>query len=190
MWRAKRKDSKSQKDGSRNEESEEEKGNNRSFADVVSGGYKKDKMENIGEVIETFWDGDKNNVSWLSKCAVGTLKRIDKVFRTNQRLVSRGYVFKASYLGEKFILWRFDSESACKSFINNRPLWEDNFSVMEEWSSKVVVEARPMWVNFLGVPMSYWNSEFFFQIGSKIGDPLLIDDETILKKKKIYLWGE
>ncbi|KAK4847470.1 hypothetical protein QYF36_002280 [Acer negundo] len=112
----------------------------------------------------------------------GTLRRFDKVSRTNQWLLNRGFAFKSSYLGDKFILWRFDSEQACLTFINNHFLWEDNFLDMEEWSTRVVVKARPMWINFLRVPMCHWNSDFFFQMGREIGDPLLIDVDTILKR--------
>lgn len=64
-------------------------GRTRTFVEVVSkggnmeipgvkGGETEDK-----EAKEVIWDGANDDGTWLSKCAVGVLKRFDKVFRVN-----------------------------------------------------------------------------------------------------------
>ncbi|KAI9160196.1 hypothetical protein LWI28_005955 [Acer negundo] len=37
--------------------------------------------------------------------------------------------------------------------------------------------------NAFGVPLCHWNSEFFFKIGKEVGEPLMIDDDTLFKRR-------
>ncbi|KAK3218944.1 hypothetical protein Dsin_012914 [Dipteronia sinensis] len=130
-----------------------------------------------------FWDGSKLEANWLSKCAVGVLKGFDNVSSVNYRLINRGVSFSASYLGDKFILWKFESEDDCLDFINNRFYWDDCFSLMEKWWFSLIARARPVWINFSGVPLSCWNSEFFMKLGRLIGHPLAIHEGTLLRRR-------
>ncbi|KAK1572422.1 hypothetical protein Q3G72_032449 [Acer saccharum] len=161
----------------------------RTFTEVVSGGgpggfsgAKVDAEESIN-VKEANWDGARDDASWLSKCAVGTLMRFDKVSKVNQHLANRGITFNSLYIGEKFILWRFNSEQDCEFFIKNSFIWEDSFLSMEQWSSSMVASSRLAWINIMGVPLCHWNSEFFIQMGNEIGESLLVDDDTLFKRK-------
>ncbi|KAK0576940.1 hypothetical protein LWI29_025604 [Acer saccharum] len=95
------------------------------------------------EMKQVFWEGSSEGQKWLNKCAVGTLRRFDKVSRVNRELQNRGIAFKASYLGDKFILWRFEDEQTCLSFIKNRSAWEDNFSSMSQWRATTVAKMKP-----------------------------------------------
>ncbi|KAK1550681.1 hypothetical protein Q3G72_023003 [Acer saccharum] len=57
-----------------------------------------------------------------------------------------------------------------------------------EWLNRCVVGTLKAFsgvasVNFRRIPLSFWNSAFFMRLGWTIGEPLLIDDETTLKKR-------
>ncbi|KAK1583841.1 hypothetical protein Q3G72_027518 [Acer saccharum] len=134
----------------------------RTFAEVVANGgrtkvisAKKGTEEN--EVKEVCWNGAYEDNTWLSKCAIRVLKRFDKYGVSNPK-------------------------KDCTSFIIDIFLWEDSFSIMENGSSKAVATSRIAWINFMGVLLSHWNSEFFFEIGKQV-EPLLIDDNTLFKRR-------
>ena len=160
----------------------------RTFAEVVAnGGHTKVTGAKKGtkkkEVKEVCWNGAYEDNTWLSKCAIGVLKRFDKVTKVNRRLANRGIIFNSMYLRDKSIVWSFESEKDCTSFITENFLWEDSFSAMEKGSCKVVATSRIAWINLMGVPLCHWNSEFFFEIGKQVGEPLLIDDDTLFKRR-------
>lgn len=54
---------------------------------------------------------------------------------------------------------------------------------MENWSFSTMAKSRIVWINFMRVPLCRWNSEFFLQIGKEVGEPLLIDDDTLFKRR-------
>ncbi|KAK4841861.1 hypothetical protein QYF36_011637 [Acer negundo] len=87
--------------------------------DVNWGAYnKKEDGATSVRMSDRFKDGrskkrsfaDVGDDHWLLKCAVGVLKRFDKVLRVNEWLVSIDIWFKSQYLGDKSILWRFEDE--------------------------------------------------------------------------------
>ncbi|KAK3219656.1 hypothetical protein Dsin_013626 [Dipteronia sinensis] len=135
---------------------------------------------------EMFWDGSKTEVRWLEKCAVGVLRSFDDVSSVNDRLTNEGLSFSSSYLGDKYVLWEFDSEKECCEFINNRFLWDDRFSIMEKWSSSITMKADMRWIKFMGVPLSWWNSKFFTEIGRLIGDPIMIDENCLSRRNLLW----
>lgn len=53
--------------------------------------------------------------------------------------------------------------------------WSPNFDPMTDKTEKVIV-----WVRFPGLPMEYYDNEFLFRIGEKIGRPIRIDSATSL----------
>ena len=69
---------------------------------------------------EMYWEGSKVDAGWLEKCVVGVLRGFDEISSVNYRLTNRGFSLSSSYLGDKLILWEFDSEEDCNGFINNR----------------------------------------------------------------------
>ncbi|KAK2654263.1 hypothetical protein Ddye_014119 [Dipteronia dyeriana] len=67
------------------------------------------------------WNNNKKEETWLSSCTVGILKEFSNASSVNKRLLSRGLFFFSSYLGDKCILWRFNSDLENESIIENRP---------------------------------------------------------------------
>ncbi|KAK0607747.1 hypothetical protein LWI29_019875 [Acer saccharum] len=136
------------------------------------------EKENIKSM---FWDYSLNDQVWLKKCAIGILKGFKDVSRVNHRLESLGCMFSSLYLGDKSILWVFDSEVSKERFIREKHLWEDYFSMMGRWFDNLVPQSRLAWVNVWGTPISCWSPEFFMKLGWQIGEPLLVDNLTLNK---------
>ncbi|KAK1567360.1 hypothetical protein Q3G72_011288 [Acer saccharum] len=125
---------------------------NRSFVEVLASNHKCNvgvEDDGVKKVLQMSWNNYNNEDEWLSRCAMGVLKEFNNVLSVNTRLTSRGLSFSSTYLGDKSVLWVFDSEFVRDGFINNR----------------------------------YWNEAFFLKIGWQLGEPLMVDEETLNKKR-------
>ncbi|KAK3231055.1 hypothetical protein Dsin_002936 [Dipteronia sinensis] len=157
---------------------------NWSFAEILKGeqnskqGVEESKEERI---LTIPWHGQHSDKDWLRKCAVGELKEFSKITRVHDKLSSRGFPFSTSYLGGKMIIWSFDKECDREGFIKNKFFWEDTFSSMNVCSSSksFLYHLQLYWVNIKGVPLRHWCSSFFKKLAWMLGEPLLIDTETL-----------
>ncbi|KAK3219523.1 hypothetical protein Dsin_013493 [Dipteronia sinensis] len=158
---------------------------NKSFVDVMTRNQKcsAGDVADVGEkVIDMSWNSNNNEKEWLSRCAVGTLREFTDVSSVNRRLRSRGFSFSLKYLWDKFILWVFESKFERESFIYNRFFWDDKFSSMVRWSDSINPQNRLAWIDCFGVSR-FWNVDFFIQIGWLLGEPLLVEEDTLFKKR-------
>ncbi|KAK3199334.1 hypothetical protein Dsin_022749 [Dipteronia sinensis] len=154
----------------------------RSFVEVVEGGTGHDGK--VQEKVETIhWKGKYEDSEWLSKCAVGVLNQFSSISSVNERLDVRDFRFSSIYLGGRRILWCFETKSECEGFIRNSFFWKDCFLSMERWSDSFINNVRVAWVNCWGVPLSSWCSAFFTRMGRSFGDPIHIEDDTILRRR-------
>ncbi|KAK1577399.1 hypothetical protein Q3G72_021458 [Acer saccharum] len=129
------------------------------------------------------WNEKGSSEEWLNRCAVGIMKEFASTTSVNQRLGSRGFSFTSSYVGEKSILWCFKSVKERDDFMRNRSLCDDVFSSMSRWSNAIVPKSRLVWINCIGVPLSAWSLPFFMQLRKNIGNPLLVEDDTLSRKR-------
>ena len=83
----------------------------------------------------------------------------------NNHLNAKGFEFTSSYLGDKCILWRFESVAQKEEFIHSRRLWNDVFSAMVRLIESLTPQSRLVWVNCWGIPMSCWYKAFFLKLG-------------------------
>ncbi|KAK1557825.1 hypothetical protein Q3G72_032656 [Acer saccharum] len=81
----------------------------------------------------------------------------------------RSFVF-IFLLGDMKVLWMFETEQECSSFIRNRFYWDDVFTTVEKWDFSDIAKSRLAWVNVLGVPLNCWNEAFFFKLGEIIAN--------------------
>lgn len=58
-------------------------------------------------------------------------------------------------------------------------MWKDYFSSIGIWSDAITPQTRLSWVEFRGIPLNVWCEELFIRLGWAIGEPLLIEDETL-----------
>ncbi|KAK3206386.1 hypothetical protein Dsin_020432 [Dipteronia sinensis] len=157
-----------------------------SFVDVVTRNQKciAGNVADVGEnVINMTWNSGNNEEEWLSRCAVGTLREFTDVSSINGRLRSRGFSFSSMYLWDKCILWVFESEFEREGFIYNRFFWDDKFSSMMRWSDSFNPQSRLAWIDCFGVPLRFWNVAFFNKIGWLLDEPLMVEEDTLLKKR-------
>ncbi|KAK1581639.1 hypothetical protein Q3G72_007620 [Acer saccharum] len=158
----------------------------RSFVEVLSGNQKSSvdvDAKGVEKVLDMSWNNYNNEDEWLSRCAVGVLKEFINVSSVNIWLRSRGLSFSSTFLGDKSVLWVFECEGERDSFINNRFFWDDRFISMSKWSESSNTQARLMWIDCVGVPLRFLNEAFFLKIGWQVGKPLMVDEETLNKKR-------
>ncbi|KAK1575577.1 hypothetical protein Q3G72_006617 [Acer saccharum] len=112
---------------------------NRTFKDAVKGnrrGLGEQRFSSNQEVMTMQWYPNTGDREWLSRCAVGILKSFSKVTSVCNRLSDRGFSFSSHYLGDKFVLWCFETELEKSGFINNRFLWDVSFRSMHNWAER------------------------------------------------------
>ncbi|KAK0576403.1 hypothetical protein LWI29_016889 [Acer saccharum] len=129
------------------------------------------------------WEGNQHSTDWLFKSALGVLKQFSDLSTVNQRLLSRDFSFSSHFLGDKRIVWQFDSETDCIGFIKNRFFWDDCFMSMEFCPPDAVARSRLRWVDVYGVPLRCWHPSFFMRVGMMLGVPLFIKEETMNKSR-------
>ncbi|KAK3199925.1 hypothetical protein Dsin_023340 [Dipteronia sinensis] len=161
-----------------------------SYAEVVKDDWWKMEAGNAGtskivqeELASLLLDGKVSERKWLERSAVGVLIDFSNIVRVQQRLHDRGFVFTSRYMGGKAILWSFESELDREGFIRNSFFWKDTFISMEKWSEKLAWQVRPVWISISGFPLNYWNKSFFQKLGSSLGDLLLIERDTLLRRR-------
>ncbi|KAK3218660.1 hypothetical protein Dsin_012630 [Dipteronia sinensis] len=118
---------------------------------------------------------------WLSNCAIGVLMEFTDVGSVIKRLRSRGFSFSSKYLGDKSVLWCFESEIEMEGFINDMFFWDDMFSTMSRWSNSFTPKSRLSWIKVGGVPLSCWDTSFFMKLGGLVGEPFLVEEKTSLR---------
>ncbi|KAK3211864.1 hypothetical protein Dsin_016570 [Dipteronia sinensis] len=156
------------------------------FADVVKREKQRnreERMEKEKKCMTMRWKRQRDVDNWLSKCAVGVLKQFGNVSSVSKRLKDKGFRFSSSYAGDKSILWVFDSEDEKNVFMLNRFFWDDCFSSMTRWSEAIIPQSRLSWINVVGVPLSCWDRTFFKNLGWKIGEHLLVEEETAQRSR-------
>ncbi|KAK0583522.1 hypothetical protein LWI29_037804 [Acer saccharum] len=134
---------------------------------------------NLNKVDEMHWDGRSNDVNWLEHCAVGVLNRFTDISFMIKGLLNKNILFDFYYLGDKNVLWFFRSMADRNNFIRNKVDWKDLFSHIGAWSPAITPQARLAWVEFRGIPLDCWCEDFFLRLGWMVGEPLLIDEETL-----------
>jgi hypothetical protein len=152
-----------------------------SYAEAVKGmvgnsGTNERMVKGGEEVVK--WEEESSEDSWLKYCAVGVLKTFADVYPLIKGLLDLQIKSSSFYMGDKNILWIFNSITERDDFIRRRCLWEGFFSSMGNWNPAVTPQSRLVWVEFRGVPLNCWCDEFFHRLGWAVGEPLLIEEET------------
>ncbi|KAK1591134.1 hypothetical protein Q3G72_002789 [Acer saccharum] len=129
------------------------------------------------------WNSHDNEDGWLSRCVVGILKEFSSVSSVNLWLRSRGFSFSSMYLGDKHIIWVFESDFERDFFIKNKFFWDDKFYLISKWDDSFNPQARLVWIDCVGVPLRFWNEAFFHKVGRQLGEPVMVEEETLLKKR-------
>ncbi|KAK3205848.1 hypothetical protein Dsin_019894 [Dipteronia sinensis] len=113
---------------------------NHSFVEVVRGTRFVGKAERKNALLTMSWK--RQALDWLSRCAIGSLKEFSLVSNVNKRLKNRDFSFSSHYVGDRNILWCFDSEVEKEGFIRNRFFRDDCFTRMDNWSEKWTLKGK------------------------------------------------
>ncbi|KAK0598633.1 hypothetical protein LWI29_036499 [Acer saccharum] len=130
-----------------------------------------------------FWSKHQREDQWLGRCAIGILKSFSNIDCVNDRLRNRGFSFTAHYVGVKTVLWCFESELEKAGFIQNSFFWKDCFVSMGNWSDSPASNLRMVWISCTGIPLCYWSKEFFLKMGWMLGEPLMVDEDTVQRRR-------
>ncbi|KAI9185036.1 hypothetical protein LWI28_003549 [Acer negundo] len=175
--------------------SEKSNSGNKSFVEVLKGDrvIKEDHIRNrnVQKSVEQgsrkdltmFWNSHQREDHWLRKCVVGVLKSFSTVECVCNRLASRGFHFSAHFVGNKRVMWRFETELDKEGFMNNNFFWKDCFVSMRIWFENLDASLCLVWINCSGIPLRFWCSDFFMKLGWVIGEPLLVDEVTALMRR-------
>ncbi|KAK1577181.1 hypothetical protein Q3G72_019617 [Acer saccharum] len=158
----------------------------RSYAEVVYDHKKLDQHSDFKKADKSIvmsWLERKEEREWLSRCAIGTLSVFCNYDSARNRLKARGFSFKTSYLGDNHILWCFETQLDRDGFLANRFFWEDCFSAMTKWNVSFIPKYKLVWIVCNEIPLFCWNSNFFLKIGGLVGEPLLVEADTVLKNR-------
>ncbi|KAK3198031.1 hypothetical protein Dsin_021446 [Dipteronia sinensis] len=153
-----------------------------SYAEVVKGmdrviNYDGTMKEEIMEVMK--WEEKSSNDSWLKCCVVSVLKKFIDVQVVIKGLLDNSIQSSSYYLGDKNILWVFKTTKERDIFIRYRFLWEDYFSSVGLWTNAITPQTRLSWLEFRGIPLNCWCKEFFMRLGWAVGEPLVVEEETL-----------
>ncbi|KAK3195321.1 hypothetical protein Dsin_026631 [Dipteronia sinensis] len=130
------------------------------------------------KVVEMSWDGSKYEYGWIERCAMGILNDFSSIQSVNKRLCNRDFSLSSKYLGDKSIVWEFESGMERDGFIKNHFFWDDCFSSMGRWSDSDVPKSRLVWVNCSSFLLRCWSEIFFKKVGWLLREPVLLAEET------------
>ncbi|KAK3228033.1 hypothetical protein Dsin_007895 [Dipteronia sinensis] len=85
----------------------------RSFAEIVSDyqiGSRSDMVKSKEEMLTFKWSAQRIDDVWLKRSVVGILKHFSDISSVNNQLSSRGFLFSSAFIGDKNILWSFETE--------------------------------------------------------------------------------
>ncbi|KAK1572029.1 hypothetical protein Q3G72_026490 [Acer saccharum] len=54
---------------------------------------------------------------------------------------------------------------------------------MVHLTDSVIPKSRLVWLNCVGIPLRCWLESFFRKIGRTLGEPLVVDNETVLRSR-------
>ncbi|KAK3200495.1 hypothetical protein Dsin_023910 [Dipteronia sinensis] len=157
--------------------------------DSMNGAYKRHVQDEESngkgptKVVSIHWKSSQITGEWLDKCVVGELTEFKSVIQVFNRLQNRGIAFSPYYLGNKTILWAFESFSEAETFARSRFLWDDCFNSVNSWSMENNTFTRLAWFDFTWVPLNCWCKEFFKTIGGSFGEVVPVEEETLLRKR-------
>ncbi|KAI9165532.1 hypothetical protein LWI28_015802 [Acer negundo] len=49
------------------------------------------------------------------------------------------------------------------------------------WSKAITPQSRLSWIEYIGVPLDCWCEEFFMRLGWAVGEPLVIEMDTLAR---------
>ncbi|KAJ4841099.1 hypothetical protein Tsubulata_044746 [Turnera subulata] len=120
------------------------------------------------------------SVEWLSRCAVGILKKPERIDSAHYVWALHGYgEVQVSDLGGDSILACFPTKSSTDQFFHKTPDWIRLwFTSFKTWKKGDRVENRRCWLTVGGVPLNAWCTEFFSLIASFFGQMVRIARDT------------
>ncbi|KAI0529240.1 hypothetical protein KFK09_001787 [Dendrobium nobile] len=100
--------------------------------------------------------------------------------------------FHLTTLGNNWILCSFANQESMEEVLNGGPWYIGNHIIgMDRWSPSFSTDSlkgitSPVWIRFLGLPLSCWDEDNIPIIASMIGTPLMLDGNSFKWGKREY----
>ncbi|KAL4368023.1 hypothetical protein GQ457_05G030600 [Hibiscus cannabinus] len=126
----------------------------------------------------------KEEMKWKERCLVGEIKAMYNIEVVQMGLNSYGFDITVCPWFGNLVILRCQSESDKERCWRMRDellsLWFDNLELLAGFEGKRKVK---IWVKLIDVPLIIWNKRFFEELGSRWGDVLKVDEETVNLKR-------
>ncbi|GLU07994.1 hypothetical protein SLE2022_249290 [Rubroshorea leprosula] len=119
-------------------------------------------------------------VAWLKRSMVAEVRSLDMVKRIQNRLDVEGIMVNVALLGGRQVILVDNSEGGLEEFLTrNGELVELWFEWIKPCSLSTVSSlCRLVWLRLNGVLLKAWSERCFTELGSIIGEVILVDGDT------------
>jgi len=84
------------------------------------------------------------------------------------------------YLGGLYVLLSRESNEALqKSIEDNKETFAELFDSVVPWDNSFAVEDKVVWVRCRGIPLRFWNKNWFKQVATLVGALIEVDFATL-----------
>lgn len=127
----------------------------------------------------------QENKEWLCNSAVVTCKVQSDVLLMKSILNDTNVRFDSvSLLGDNRVLVTFATKQLLDDFVTSKDSFSEFFNSVEYWStSQVQSVKRFVWINVIGIPLQFWNLDFFKVIGAACGKFISLAEPTISRRR-------
>jgi len=152
-----------------------EKGEKKSFADVVRG---QDRWAWKGPA----FTARQLSLPWMEGSVVGRFNADMDFEQLGEEFVRGGMsMVRVRAMGDNLALLTSKGGEKMEEIINlNRDWFDSVFVQMQPWSTSFTVSHRVVWVRCLGLPITLWNRDCFARVVGDIATLIDIDDATLM----------
>jgi len=121
---------------------------------------------------------EEDSSSWLEGSFVGCIRDHSCIQTIKESFVLGGFsVVKLRFLGERFVLLSCDAADVLgKLILDNKAWFNGLFLSVVPWDGAFAVTDRFIWVHCRGIPLQFWCSQCFINIGALVGKVIQIDE--------------
>ncbi|WJX17882.1 hypothetical protein P8452_07743 [Trifolium repens] len=134
------------------------------------------------------FETNEEDRAWARKGLIGLVKHVDEVPLLQQKILDIGIttVKIIPMGGRKVFLQPVEDEDLSELIKDAEEFFNHWFVKIKEWSPKEVSSDRAIWIRLYGVPVHAWRENFFKKMLELTGEVIVMDDDTINKRRFDY----
>ncbi|GKV16349.1 hypothetical protein SLEP1_g27004 [Rubroshorea leprosula] len=147
----------------------------KSYANVVRNNK---QVFERNEMMGKCWTPRKIHKEKKEMSEMGELQALDEL--KDKILIEGFFSINIVLMGGNLVLIYIEDDGEVTNFLKEGGEWMAN---VRPWGIKDVTQKRFTWIRCHGVPLNIWNEENFIKIGSVCGRVVLVDHNTLSKKR-------